>query len=337
MPLLFPTTQELNYIVRNRAGANIANFIGRKLCPVTPVYAKDIEYDVLYPSFGMTQAHQIGTNPKTVQLPKQETKRSGTAYWKETLRLDEEKLLFARAAGTLNQRAGRELVVQAGLQLDTRLEVRLEWLVWKPIIDGLLAIDENNVKFDVDFKLPVKKDISAAANKWTAFDKSDPIALLVEIIQGYRGSGAKARSVYMNSYTAGLAVQSAKFVDMLKQSNYVGFLSSLNATPALKLLIPDVDFIIYDEGYLDEAGNFQMFIPDGEVVVIGDYPGEKLMDFASTISLHNGGIDKPQPGKFSIVEDKSSQEKNPYVDITVGIYGLPRIYHPNWIRRAKVA
>lgn len=337
MPLLFPTTQELNFIIRNRAGANTANFIGRKICPVTPVYSKDIEYDVLYSSFGMTQAHQIGTNPKTVQLPKQETKRTGTAYWKETLRLDEEKLLYARDAGTLNQRAGRELVVQAGLQLDTRLEVRLEWLVWQALIAGTITINENDVKYSVDFKLGTKTDISGAANKWTAFDKSDPIGFLVSLIQSYRGTGAHARTIYMNSVTAGYAVQSEKFVDMLKQSNYVGLLSPLNAVPALKLLIPNVDFVIYDEGYLDEEKQFQLFIPDGEVVIVGDYPGDKVMDFASTISLHNGGIDKPLPGKFSIVEDESSQKKNPYVDVTVGIYGLPRVFHPDWIKRAKVA
>ena len=337
MALQFPTTQELNFVIRNRSGANVANFIGRSFCPLVPVYSKDIEYDVLSPAFGMTQAHQIGTNPKTVQMPKMETKRTGTAYWKETLRLDEEKLLYARQAGTLNERAGRDLVFQGGLQLDTRLETRIEWLTWKPIIDGNLAINENNVKYTVDYKLPAKNDISAAATKWSDPTKSDPAAFLTTMVQSYRGTGAKARSVYMNSVTAGLAVQSAKFIELLKQSNFVGMLSPLNPAPALKLMIPNVDFVIYDEGYLDASKNFQMFIPDGEIVMVGDYPGDKVMDFASTISLHNGGIDKPQPGKFSIVEDESQRKKNPYVDVTVGIYGLPRIFHPDWIRRAKVS
>ncbi|MDF2568628.1 MAG: hypothetical protein K0R55_232 [Sporomusa sp.] len=336
MPLLFPTTRELTHIVRNRA-SDTSNFIGRKLCPTVPVYAAEIEYDVLNPSFGMTKAHQIGTNPKTVKRPKMETKRSGTAYWKETGRLNEEELLNLRKAGTLNERAGRDAVIQLGLHLDTRLFVRQEWLIWQMLIENEIDIDEEGVNFTVTFNLPDKTDISAdAAKKWTAFDKSDPIGFLVSQIQSYRGSGAKARTIYLNSVTAGWAIQSSKFVDMLKQSSFAGFLSPLNAIPALKLLIPDVDFVIYDEGYLDEELNFQLFIPDGEIVICGDYPGEKVMDFASTISLHNGGLDKPQPGKFSLVEDKSSSEKNPYVDVTVGIYGLPRMYHPTYIKRAKV-
>ncbi len=337
MALQFPTTQELNFVIRNRSGANAANFIGNSFCPIVPVYAKDIEYDVLEPAFGMTQAHQIGTDPRTVQIPKMGTKRTGTAYWKETLPLGEEKLLYARLAGTLNERAGRDLVFQGGLQLDTRLDTRIEWLRWKAVIDGLLDIEENNVKYLVDYKLPAKNDISAAATKWSDPTKSDPAALLTGMVQGYRGTGAAARKVFMNSFTAGQAVQSAKFIELLKQSNFVGMLSPLDPTPALKLMIPKVEFVVYDEGYLDEEKNFQMFVPDGEIVMVGDYPGDKVMDFASTISLHNGGIEKPQPGKFSIVEDKSQAAKNPHVDITVGIYGLPRIFHPDWIKRAKVS
>jgi hypothetical protein len=334
--LSFPSTRELTHIVRNRAN-DTTQFAGKKICPIVPVFAAEIEYDVLFPSFGMTSAHKIGTKPKSVQTPKQETKRSGTAYWKDTGRLDEEKLLFLRKAGTLNERAGRDAVMQLGLHQDTRLDVRIEWLVWQMLTQNLIDINENGVKFKVVFGLPAKKDISGdTQKKWTATATCDPIGFLISLIQEYRGTGAKARTVFMNSVTAGYALQSAKFIDMLKQSSFAGFLSPLNAIPALKLLIPNIDFIIYDEGYLDDDQTFVPFLEDGEVVVYGDYPGEKVMDFGSTISLHNGGLDKPQPGKFSLIKDKSAEEENPYVDVTVGIYGLPRMYHPDYIRRAKV-
>ncbi|MDR1701274.1 MAG: major capsid protein [Sporomusaceae bacterium] len=336
MALSFPTTSELTHIVRNRVN-DTANFIGKKICPIVPIYSAEIEYDVLFPAFGMTKAHKIGTVPQMVQTPTQETKRSGTAYWKESGRLDEEKLLNLRKAGTINERAGREAVYQLALHHDTRLEVRIEWLIWQMLINNAIDIDENNVKFKVIFNIPAKLDISSdVQKKWTATATSNPLELLTALIQAYQGTGAKAKKVFLNSVTAGYAIQSATFVNMLKQSNYTGYLSPLNAVPALKLLLPSVDFEIYDEGYLNEEKTFQTFIPDGEIVIYGDYPGEKVMDFASTISLHNGGLDKPQPGKFSLIEDKSSNEKNPFVDVTVGIYGLPRLFHPNYIQRAKV-
>jgi hypothetical protein len=336
MKFAFPSTRELTHVVRNRV-SDTTKFIGKRICPVVPVYASEIEYDVLHAVKGMTSAHKIGTNPKTVQPEKMETKRSGTAYWKDTGRLDEEKLLNLRKAGTINERAAREAVYNLAFQQDTRLEVRIEWLIWQMLTKNAIHVDENNVKFTVVFGMPNALDISAdVQKKWTATATSDPIGFLTMLIQGYRGTGAKARTIFMNSITAGFAVQSAKFVDMLKQSNFTGYLSPLNATSALKLLFPDVNFEIYDEGYLDNDEDFQPFIADGEIVAYGDYPGEKVMDFGSTITLHNGGLDKPQPGKFSLIEDKSANEKNPYVDVTVGIYGLPRLFHPNYIRRGKV-
>ncbi|TWH45901.1 major capsid protein [Sporomusa sp. KB1] len=336
MKFSFPSTRELTHVVRNRV-SDTSKFIGKVICPIVPVYASEIEYDVLYPAKGMTSAHKIGTNPKSVQTPKQETKRSGTAYWKDKGRLDEEKLLNMRKAGTLNERAAREAVMQLALQQDTRLDVRVEWLIWKMLTKNAIEIDENNVKFTVVFNMPNVVDISAdVQKKWTATATSDPVGFITALIQGYRGTGAKARTIYMNSITAGYAIQSTKFVDLLKQSSFSGYLSPLNADGALKLLFPNVDFVIYDEGYLDDNDTFQPFLADGDIVAYGDYPSEKVMDFGSTISLHNGGLDKPQPGKFTIIKDKSSEEENPYVDVTVGIYGLPRLFHPDYIRRGKV-
>lgn len=335
MALLFPTTREITHVVRNRVG-DTTKFIGKKICPIVPVYAAEIEYDVLYPAYGMTSAHKIGARTRVVGTPKQETKRSGTAYWKDKGILDEEKLLFLRKAGTINERAAREAVMQLALQQDTRLDVRVEWLVWQMLVNNKIHVDENGVKYDVVFGLPEKMDISVdTAQKWTA-STCNPINTLVKLLQGYKGTGAKARTIYMNSNTASQAIQSTEFRDLLKQSNFAGYLSPLNATAALKLLIPNVDFEIYDEGYLDEAQTFQYFLPDGEIVVYGDYPGEKVMDFGSTISLYNGGLDKPQPGKFALIKDKSQDEDDPHVSVTVGIYGLPRMFHPDFIRRAKV-
>lgn len=334
MPLTFPTTAEITHIVRNRV-VDVSAFKAREFCPVVPEYAADIQYDVLEPSFGMTKAHQIGTEPKTTDVPKMETKRHGTGYWKETLTLNEQELLYARAAGSWNQRAGRDLIVQRSLHLDTRLETRIEYLSWQPLVAGVLNVNENGVKYTVDFKIP-KKNIVTPNVKWTDFDNSDPVADCNAWILLYRGTGAKCRKFVFNKVTANLIVQSKKLIDLLKQSNFVGMLSVENVTAALKLFIPNVEFEIYDEGYSDEKLNFQSFIPDGVVSIRGDYSGEKMMDFATTISLHNGGLEKPLPGKFSIVEDESSRKKNPKIDLTVGIYGLPRVYHPNWIVLATV-
>lgn len=338
MPLIFPTTQEVSHIVRNRV-VDPTQFIGVTFCPVTNHFAKDIEYDVLEASTGMTKAHNVGTDPKVIKLPGQSRKRMGTGYWKETYRIKEDELLYAREAGTYNQRAGRNLVLQRSKEMDDRLETRIEWLRWQPLVAGQVAVDENGVKYTVAYNVPdANKPVLAGVALWSDLANSDPVTDITNWLMLFRGSGARGVTAYFNMKVAGYLAQNAKIRDLLKQSQYANFLSAGNIAQALKLLFPQLDFVVYDTGYADDAGVFNPFIPDDRFIIRGQgQTNELLMDFASTINLHNGTLDNPLPGKFAVIEDKSQQNKNPFVDITVGIYGLPRLFHPNWLVSAKVA
>lgn len=338
MPLSFPTTQEVSHIVRNRV-VDPNQFIGSRFCPVRDHFAKDIEFDVLEAATGMTRAHVVGADPKVVKLPGQSRKRMGTGYWKETYRINEDELLFARQAGTYNQRAGRDLVLQRAKEMDDRLETRIEWLRWQPLVSGALTVDEDGVKYTVDYNVPAGNLPALEGNaRWSDSTNADPLSDIMTWMQLFRGTGARGVEAYFNLKVAGYLAKSAKFQTLLKNTAYAKLLSPNNVSEALKLLFPQLTFILYDEGYVDDSGNFQPFVPDDRFIIRGQgQAGELMMDFASTISLHNGTLEKPQPGKFAVIEDKSSQNKNPYVDITVGIYGLPRLFHPNWVVSAKVA
>lgn len=338
MPLTFPTTQEVSHIVRNRV-VDPAQFIGAQFCPVTDHYAKDIEYDVLEASVGMTKAHAVGTDPKLIKLPGQSRKRMGTGYWKEAYRIKEDELLYARQAGTYNQRAGRDLVLKRAKELDDRLETRIEWLRWQPLVAGQLVVDEDGIKYTVDYNVPAEnRPELTGGDLWSDLANSDPVDDITTWLLLFRGTGARGVTAYFNLKVAGYLAQNAKIRELLKQSQYANFLSASNIAQALKLLFPELEFKVYDSGYADEEGTFHPFIPDDRFIIRGQgQANELLMDFASTISLHNGTLDNPLPGKFAVIEDKSQQNKNPHVDITVGIYGLPRLFHPNWIVSAKVA
>lgn len=334
MPMMFPSTKEITHVVRNRA-IDPTRFIGRSFCPIREVYSAEIEFDVIEASAGMTPAHNLGADPKLTKLSGMKTKKVGTGYWKETKRVDEKELLYARAAGSYNERAGRMLVIEKSMQLDDRLETRIEWLTWQPLVNGKVEINENGVKYTAAYDIP-NKNMPVPTKKW-----SDPTADILQDLNDYillfRGTGAKATKAYFNYKVAGYLAANEGIKELLKNTNYSSFLSATNISQAMKLFYPEIDFVIYDEGYVDVKGEFNSFIPDKKFLLVGQgQSGEDMMDFGTTISLHNGGLDKPQPGKFSIVDDKSEQSKNPFVDITVGIYGLPRLYHPNWVVSANI-
>ncbi len=333
MKLQFPTTQEITHIVRNRA-TDPKRYVGARFAPLVQVYQDSIEYDELEATTGMTSAHNLSTDPKLVKTPGLTQKRVGTAYFKETIRFDEAHLLKARRAGTLNERAGRDLVLQGAVHLDTRLETRLEYLRFQAVSDGKISINDNSVKINVDYSLPTLTTLSGT-KKWGAAD-ADPVSDISDLLESFIGTGTQCKEIYLNSATARKAAESPKMIDLLKQSGFALLLSMSRYAECLKSLFPSVDFIIYDEGYADDKGIFKKFLADGFLVALGDSAdiSDPVMDFATTISLHNGGLEKPQPGKFSLVDDKSA-DKNPFVDLTVGIYGLPRIFKPKAIQRLK--
>lgn len=336
--LNFPTSTEVTHIVRNRYQPP-GVFIGRDLFPDVDTYHEKILVDVVDAPTGMTSAHNLGAEPRIIKGLAQRRREYRTGYWKETRRWNEAELLYTRQLGTFNQRAGRDIINQGAIQLDNRLEVRKEWLRWQVLLGGVISIDENGVQYTVDFGVPERNKIDLTAGgqtPWSDHQNANPVKDLLDIIQLFIGTGARPGTMYYNQVVANDLVQNAVLRDLLKQSTMIAQLNTANLPQVLKMFVPHLDFVQYDQGWADESGTFHFFVPDSHVVITG-VGSEKMGDFASTISLHNGGIDNPQPGKFAIVEDKSQADKNPYIDLTVGQYGLPRLYHPNWIISLKVA
>lgn len=336
--LNFPTSTEVTHIVRNRF-QDPGVFIGRAIFPDVDTFHEKILVDVVDAPTGMTSAHNLGATPRIIRGLGSRRKEYRTGYWKETRQWNEAELLYTRQLGTFSQRAGRDLINQGAMQLDNRLEVRKEWLRWQTLLGGVIDIDENGVKYTVDFGVPTANKIDLTAGgktPWTDHQNANPVKDLLEIIQLFIGTGARPGTVYYNQVVAADLIQNAVLRDLLKQSSLVANLNTANLPQVLSMFVPQLSFVQYDQGWADDAGTFHFFVPDSHVVITGA-GSEKLGDFASTISLHNGGLDAPKPGKFAIVEDKSQAEKNPYIDLTVGQYGLPRVYHPNWIVSVKVA
>ncbi|WP_088185838.1 major capsid protein [Desulfosporosinus sp. FKA] len=323
--LTFPTTQEINHIVRNII-TDPTKYRGMEFCPIVSAYAARIQVDVINATYGITPPHALNAEPKVATLTGQSIREYATGYWRETYRINEEELLYARQEGTYNERAGRLRVMRRATELNTRLDTRVEQLRWAALVNGKVQVNDNGVNYTVDYKIPTSNKVTLPWASNPNQNIAQDISMLQEL---YFGTGAVLDTIYISHQVAKALAANATLMDMLKQSVYAVNLSASNITKALQILFPEIKFEVYAEGYSSDGKSFTQFLPSNSFVGVGK-GGEVGMDFCTTLALQNGGMDNPQPGKFSAIEDKSGNEKNPYVDVTVGINGLPRIHHPNW-------
>jgi hypothetical protein len=328
--LSFPTTQDVTAVVR-KTYTDPARFRGMEVLPDSAEFVTDIQVDVIDGVRGMAGPRALGGQFNQATLTGQTLRKYATAYWGDSYVINEKELLEARQEGTYNERAGYLRVLRRANELNIRLDTLVEYLRWASLVDGVVSVQSDQTNFEVKYDIPTSNTIDDLDMSDVKFDVVDWIST----IQGkYRGTGAKASKIWYNLEIAQQLAKSTVLRDLLKRGNDATAMTPENMATIMKKFFPSLEFEMYDEGYKDETGEYTPFIPTDKYVVIGKGP-EKLGDFCSTLAVQNGGIEKPQPGKFSLIENKSDQDV-PFIKVTVGINGLPRLHHPEWIMRGGV-
>jgi hypothetical protein len=85
---------------------------------------------------------------------------------------------------------------------------------------------------------------------------------------------------------------------------------------------------IYDDGYLDDAGSFTLFVPNNKVIVIGQRPNNaEVGEYRFTRNVNNRGF---APGPYTMVEDTLDANNPPRkLQVHRGHNGGPVIYYPS--------
>jgi hypothetical protein len=82
-----------------------------------------------------------------------------------------------------------------------------------------------------------------------------------------------------------------------------------------------------DDGYFDDNGTFQLFIPNGKVVVIGLRPnGRPAGAYRMTYNVTNNG-----GGSYMFVDDSRGEDVPPQIVVQRGHNGGPVIWFPSAI------
>lgn len=351
LTLTFPTNAELNEVVQEYEAQPDA-YIGKDILPETESYAQKVRWDERDRDRGMTAPHTMDSDPRIDKRQGSKTHEYEPIPFKETDIMKESEILKSRELGTLNGtiNLSREIARIAKNRLD-KTKARIEWLRWQTL-RGQISINENGVKVQQTF--PVQT--YTIVNDWNDFENAMPLKDLNAIKLMFRGTGASAKGakVYLNQTTANWLLENQNMDDLkgFQNTNFLNLAFSIEEVNKILVArsLPTIE--VYDEFYIDEADDEQLFIPDAEIIVVGARPGgQKVGDVVNTPSLHRVKNGMPAPGYFNILEvngrpseqvgsvtiSELGSSKNPKIENTGGQYGGTRLKFPRSVIKSQVA
>lgn len=321
-------------------------FLGAKYLPSVDMPTSSVFVDVLEARGGLVQEHVLGTDPKSTTRRQFRTQQFAPGAYKEFIRFNEADILRLRELGLNDQskRGIRQHLNENALVLNNRIEARIELLRWQSILNGTFVYQGKTV----DFGKPANHDVapsaawgnSAGGSFTTVNNAATPVQdIRYWVMGGYAPFRKyKITKIIMNPNTARMILDNSGVQSLIQNRFASDSYLQHDVNALMKFLVPGCPEIeIYQGWYQTETvdattgqitvGDGVFFIPDGRIFFEAKLPdNNKIGDFALTLSLANGSIDNPAPGKFLIVDEHiENHPGNPYIDVFGGFYGGPRL------------
>jgi hypothetical protein len=351
MPLTFtfPTNVILNLVLQEYVTAR-DRLRGLKIAPFLDFQTQKVRWDLRDNVRGLTKSHVMGTDPKIDIRPGSVLKEYDPFYFKEADLIKEDEILRGRELGTLGGVVSldNEIARTMKSRVDRNF-LRAEWLIWG-MLTGSIVLNDDNVKATETF--PIQ---TFDASDWTNHGTATPLKDFNAVLLKFRGTGAGAQGAvaYMNQTTLNNLLENTNDDDIrgFRSQNFLALTYDLEQVNKILQTrgLPTIE--VYDEGYYDDNGAFQLFIPNDKVVVVGKRAsGEVVGNFALTPSLHREMGGMPAPGFFSFITVNGDANNgaaqinlsslggvgNPKIEIIGGMYGGPILWYPRSIVRMDV-
>lgn len=243
--------------------------------------------------------------------------------------VSEEELTVRRQYGTFATPIDiSDLVVERQDQLLSRRIDRIRQIGWS-VLQGSFVVSGQQGLVHAD-AFPVTR--YTAATPWATRATATPLQNFrdVQLFEEGRscsfGSNAKA---FMNRRTFNDLVANLNANDLAGR-RVTGLLSVLTFEEINRVLLGEglPQVVIYNEGYLNDAGTWVPFIPNNRVIVVGNRPGAVQMEYQMVRNATNPNM---EPGAYTRVWDSAEQDggRPPRrIEVHDGHNGGPALYFP---------
>ncbi len=330
---VYPTNIELMEVAQDKIANLTMDDPIFGILPVRDVDAAEVEWEQKDNYVGLQQIRGLNGDPPRVARVGAKKYRQPPGVYGEFLTIDETEITRRRQLGSFSGSVNvNDLVMECQDQLLSRRIERLRFIGWTLVVTGTFSVAGPNgsVLHSGTFTLQ-----TSSGSDWSTAATATPLADFRAVQLLSRGKsvnfGAQAKA-YMNRTTFNYLIANTNTADLFgKRTSGLATVLSLNDINAV-LAGEDLPMIvIYDEGYLDDAGNFQLFIPNDKVVVIGQRPaGQRLGEYQMVRNANNPG---EAPGAYQAVVDTAAVSGRPPRNIEVhdGHNGGPVLFFPSAI------
>jgi hypothetical protein len=231
-----------------------------------------IRFSAQEPTKGVAKAVDINARAYEVDKQKMATEVFGALVTKETYSFDHQFLSHINAAqNKCATDAQYELIGNSVLNAMNTLADRYTMLVEKTFwqgVGGEMSIDTANGSAPLTVPTgTVQLPVLAGTDVWSDTVNADPLKDIDAARSAFRGTGFSPKYIVMNQVTY------EAFVNTDSVKAELG--EALRSAIVMGLDLPTVRGMalqVYDEGYIDDNGTFQNYVPDGVVVFEGVSP-----------------------------------------------------------------
>lgn len=329
---LYPTDAEISAIAQDKIPNLIADRPIFQILPMRTTKNSMVIWEQQDNYRGLQQIRGYNGLPARVQPVGLKQYNMQPGVYGEFRPINEMELTTRRQPGTFNVPIDvSDLVMEAQDHLLGRRLDRIEQIGWTLISTGVFSVPSPTGAIVHTDTFPVQTYSAGVA--WSTFATATPLADFSAVQLLSRGRSVNFGAVataYMSRPTFNNLRSNINAADIYgRRTIGLGTINNLQGFNQLLMGDDLPQIVVYDGGYLNDAGTFVPWLATGTVVVVGKRPaGQTVGEYQFTKNAQNNNM---AGGPYMKVVDTGDWTVPRNIEIHDGHNGGPALYYPSAI------